>query len=256
VLGVRFFLKGFLAIGVTVVLCASLTGQERAGRGRGPIGAVSGPPTTPPVVERLGESLYRIGAIRIDRAERTVSVSGFVNPGLTGLEFVANSRGGPKAYESVLTLDTDAVAFNTALLLIGLDRARTKNAPQRHFDPAVPEGDEVEITVECAVECGGRMPAERLLYDRVAQAPLRGGTWVYTGSQFMPDGRYLAQLDGVLVSFVHTPAAIIEYARGAGLGRYGSIVLNPALKLAPDTPVTLTVKALTAANPQPGSAGR
>ena len=197
-----------------------------------------------PAVERLGTNLYRVGRIRVDTARREISVAGSINPDVRTLEFIANGRDGLRAYETAVTLDTDAVTFNTALLLIGLDRSRSRNAPTRHFDAARPEGDAVEISFECAGRECQRMPAERLMYDQTMKEALAGGTWVYTGSAFLPDGRYLAQVDGSLVGFVHDPASIIEYAVGAGLNRYGSIVLNPNLGLSAGTAVTMTFKAL------------
>ena len=54
----------------------------------------------------------------------------------------------------------------------------------------------------------------------------------------------VSDIDGVLIGFVHSPAPIIENIGGAGVNRYGSIVMNPNLGLAPETPVVLTVKAL------------
>ena len=52
------------------------------------------------------------------------------------LEFVANTINGAKAYESALTLQTDAISFNAALLLIGLDPAaashRSSNSIRNH----------------------------------------------------------------------------------------------------------------------------
>jgi hypothetical protein len=195
-------------------------------------------------VERLGPNLFRVGSISVDVARREISIAGTVNPDVRTLEFIANARDGARAYETVVTLQTDAVTFNTALLLIGLDRTRSRNVPTSHFDPAIPEGDTVEIFIECPGKECQRMPAERLMYDQEAKRTPEGGSWVYTGSSFLPDGRYLAQLDGSLVGFVHDPASIIEYAAGAGLNRYGSIVFNPNVGLAPGTAVTMTVRAL------------
>jgi hypothetical protein len=206
-------------------------------------GAPQAPPGQP-AVEKLGPNLYRVGRIRVDTARREMSVAGTINPDVKTLEFIANGRDGLRAYETAVTLDTDAVTLNTALLLIGLDRSRSRKAPTRHFDPAIPEGDAVEISFECAGRECQRMPVERLMFDQTTKEPLAGGTWVYTGSAFLPDGRYLAQVDGTLVSFVHDPASIIEYAVGAGLNRYGSIILNPNLGLSAGTAVTMTFKAL------------
>jgi hypothetical protein len=204
------------------------------------------PGATPgtPVVERLGTNLFRVGTIRVDTAGREISVAGTINTGVATLEFIANTRGGLKAYETAITLDTDAVTFNTALLLIGLDRTRVRNAPTAHFDPATPDGDQVQIAIDCPGRECSRMPAERLMYDTNSKQTVPEGKWVYTGSSFLPDGRYLAHIDGTLVGFVHDPATIIEYAAGAGLNRWGSIVLNPNLGLSPGTAVTMTVKAV------------
>ena len=59
-----------------------------------------------------------------------------------------------------------------------------------------------------------------------------------------------ADIDGVLIGFVHSPAPVIENVGTAAVRRYGRIVLNPNLGLAPETPVILTVKALGSA-PKP-----
>ena len=204
-------------------------------------------PPAQPKVERLGPNLLRMGSIRVDTAAKELTVSGTVNPDVRTLEFIANATDGVKAYETAVTLDTDAITFNAALLLIGLDRSRSKNVPTRHFDPAVPIGDTVEISLACPGRECQPFPAERLMYDQQAKSALSKGTWVYTGSTFLPDGRYLAQVDGALIGFVHDPASVIEYAAGAGLNRYGSIVLNPTLGLAAGTKITLTVKAVRTA---------
>jgi len=206
-------------------------------------------PTSPPPVSKLGPNLFRIGEIRVDTAKREASVAGKVNPVQT-LEFVANTRGGAKAYESALTLDTYAIAFNAAMLLIGLDKAHAR-VPTQHFDPQPPQGDRVALWIEWkrGTELV-RTPVEQLLFDQETKHPIAASDWVYTGSFFVAEGphitgtRYLADIDGVLIGFVHSPAPIIENVAGAGVGRYGLIVLNPNLGLEPDTPVTLTVKAL------------
>jgi hypothetical protein len=205
------------------------------------------PPRPSEPIQKIGDNLYRLGRLRVDTAKNEVTITGKVNP-VSTLEFVANTPRGLKAYESAITLDTDGIDLNVALLLIGLDIAHSR-APTRHFDPATPEGDRVAITVEWTR--GGehvRIPAEQLLFDRVARQPVSSAAWVYTGSAILPDGRYLANVDGVLIGFVHSPAPIIEHVSGAGVSRYGDIILNPNLGLEPDTPVTITIKALAAAS--------
>jgi hypothetical protein len=176
-----------------------------------------------------------------------VSVPGKINP-VSTLEFVACTRDGMKAYESAVALDTYAINFNAALLLIGLD-SKHGRAPKEHFDPATPEGDLVEVWVEGKADGKPfRVPADALLFDREKKEPVSGSKWVYTGSTFLPgnpDPRFLAEEDGVLIGFVHSPAPLIEQAVGSGVARYGRIVLNPDLGLEPDMPVTVTVRAVS-----------
>jgi hypothetical protein len=198
-------------------------------------------------VRRLDNGLLGMGTMQIDVARREVIVPARTNDA-TLLEFVANTRGGMKAYESALTVDTDAVRFNAALLLIGLDPAHAR-VPTRHFDPVAPSGDLVEVSVEWTA--GGerhRLPVEQLLFDRRTNAPIPEGPWVYTGSTFLRDplngDKYMADMDGVLIGFVHSPAPIIENPRAGAVNAYGSVVFNQNIGLKPNTAVTLTIRAV------------
>ncbi len=198
---------------------------------------------TPPQVERLGDNLVRVGKIRVDTKAREISVAGSIND-VQVLEFIANAEGGFKAYESAVSLDTDAITFNLALLLIGLDR-KGAVVPTRHFDPATPKGDPVEIWVEWEKDGKRtRIRAEELVYNLETKRTLAPDSWVYTGSTFVADSNaYMADLEGTLIGFVHTPAPVIEHA-GALAGPYGASRLNPNLKLEAGTRVTMTVRAL------------
>ena len=196
-----------------------------------------------------------MGEITVDTTKQEASVPGTVNAVQT-LEFVANTQGGIKAYESALTVNTNAVTFNAAMLMIGLDKEHAR-VPTQHFDRVPPKGDRVAIWIDWTRGRENvRTPVEQLLFDSEAGQTVSASEWVYTGSVFIEQGRsptgtrYLADLDGVLIGFVHSPAPIIENAGAVGIGRYGRIVLNPNLGLAPETPVILTVKALGSA-PKP-----
>lgn len=187
--------------------------------------------------------MFRIGQIRVDTTRREVSVSGQANDAQI-LEFVANTRGGFKAYESALTLDTDAVSLNTALLLIGLDPAHAR-VPTRHFDPIPPQGDPVEIWVAWNPPAGlKRARIEELLFDKRTGTSIPEGPWVYTGSTFVGPGQYLADMDGVLIGFVHSPAPVIENPKVAAVDAYGQIIRNPNLDLPGGMNVTVTISAL------------
>jgi hypothetical protein len=197
-------------------------------------------PTETPVVRKTGDSTFEIGRLRVDTAGREATVPASLNE-VQVLEFIANARGGSKAYESALTLDVDAITFNTALLLIGLDPARGR-PPETVFDPTPVEGDPVDLSVAWGTR---RVPIDDLLYDQRTKRTVPRGAWVYTGSTFIDAGagkQYAAELDGVLIGFMHSPSSIIERVE-AILG-YGEIIVNPRLGLRPNTPATLTIRAL------------
>ena len=197
-------------------------------------------------IVKLSPTTFRIGEMTIDTTAKTLSIAGTVNE-VSTLEFVANTLNGAKAYESALTLNTNAVSFNAALLLLGLDPARSKPSTVQ-FDKAAPEGDPVELTVTWAERGRTRtVPIEELLFDQRANRTLPKGPWVYTGSRFYDTGEhrfYLAEQDGVLIGFMHGPQSIIDNPRADALGGFGFFVLNPNLGLKPGNVVTVTVKAL------------
>lgn len=201
-----------------------------------------GPAPAPSPLERVGPNAIRIGTILVDTARKEFSVSGFVND-VTVLEFLANTKGGWKGYESALELDSNAVNFNVACLLIGLDPSGAVVA-RRQFDERPPQGNPVELFVEWD-ENGQRrrVRAEQLIYNRTTEETLAEGPWVFTGSVFFEGNRYMAEAEGVLVGFMHTPAPIIESPR-IFVGSYGSHMINPALNLKPGTTVKMIVRAL------------
>jgi hypothetical protein len=225
---------------LNVVLCVCLAGVAAGQR-----------PQTP--VQKIGDGVYRIGAIRVDTKKREVSVTGVINDATT-LEWVANTQSGGKAYESAMTLDTDGVTFNTALLLIGLD-VKHARVPEFHFDPKPPQGDPVDMFVTWGEGAAAkRVGIEQLLYDQRTRAPLPAGGWVYTGSMMLESNQYRADADGgVLIGFVHSPAPVIENRNPGAVSAFGSVILNRNIGLGPDTRVTLTIVAKPAPGAKSGS---
>lgn len=235
-----------------VLYSLALAFLGQAGPAPAPPGKTS-QPTGKPAVEKLADGSYRLGPIHVDTAKRELRVPGSVND-VTILEFVANTQRGHKAYESAITIDCDAITFNAALLLLGLDPKRSV-VPTRHFDPTPPAGDPLDIFVDVLVRPDPRSPltaprhlrVEELLFDQRTGKTLPEGPWVYTGSTFVEDlngRRYMAELDGVLIGFVHSPSPIIENPRAGAVDGYGAVVLNPGLGLTAGSPITLTIKAL------------
>ena len=151
-------------------------------------GPYFGPTPAPSPVERLGPNRVRVGNIRVDTAKKELSVDGVVNEVLM-LEFLANTKDGFKAYESALELDTNAINFNVACLLIGLDNAGAV-VSRYQFDPLPPQGYPLELFIEW--DSGGtrrRIRAEQLVYNKVTKQTLTEGPWVYTGSVFSAENK-------------------------------------------------------------------
>lgn len=198
-------------------------------------------PKAPPM-EKFGDNLFRIGNVRVDTAKRELKVGGKVND-TQALEFIAGTKGGAKGYETAFELDTDALMFNMGLILIGLDKE--KGVPSKiHFDPATPQGDPVEIWIEWDSKDGKKkMHAEEVVWNVQDKTPLPAGLWVYTGSTILDDGRFLAELAGVLVGFVHAQEPLIERTSFKQTG-YGALQLNSTVGLTPGTAVTVIVKAV------------
>lgn len=224
----RLFATSLMAL---LVVGGALTQAQSQGR----------PPKA--AVQKLRDGVYRIGNVEVDTTKKELTVGGHVNDNVTVLEFVANTAGGAKAYESAITIDTDGITFNTALLLLGMDPARSR-VPRYHFDPVAPKGDPLEIWVAWSTPSGQKkVRIEQLLYHEGTKMTMAEGPWVYTGSTFS-GGHYMADTDGVLIGFVHSPAPVIENPRKGAVGAYGSIILNRNIGLLGGMKVVVTVKAV------------
>lgn len=243
-------LGNLVVLGVVLWSAAAPAGAQQAPLSAPPPSGTQPPAASAPVT-RLGDNLFRVGNVRVDLKKREISVPGKVNEAQV-LEFIATTQGGFKSYESALELETNAVNFNTALILIGLDKANAV-VPRQHFDPIPPAGDPVEIWVEWDATGGPRrVKAEQLVYNAETRQTLAEGPWVYTGSTFMAGtNAYMAEMDGTLIGFVHTPSPIIENPAPLTAGPFGANRLNPSLQLTPGTRVVLTVRALPLAKPRP-----
>jgi len=200
----------------------------------------SSAPTQKPKIVQLGEGQYAIGAIRVDQKTGILQVPGKVIRITPPLEFLAVTKGGLKAYESLLELESDAFEFNLACIMLGLD-AKNANSSDHHFDPRLVEGDPVEVWVSWQQDGKTiRMAGAQILGGKGAESA--SDEWIYTGSSFAPNGKYMAATDGTLVGFVHDPASIIEHKQGLGLGDYGAVGdANNNVAPPVGTPVTLSI---------------
>jgi hypothetical protein len=211
------------------------------------------PQQEPPPVKDLGGGRYQIGAITVDRNARQFTVPGRVlHLDDAPLEYIAVTRAGMKAYESLLELDSRGTEFNLACILLGLEPPQ--RGPSAQFDRKPPQGPAVQLAVRW--QAGGTTVTKSVQEVLNLAARPRGAAsppptaavapppeeWAYAGSFVSDgDGRFVADATGTLVGFVHDPASIIEHRTGLGIGAYGSVQGNPDVLPPISTPVELIV---------------
>lgn len=192
-----------------------------------------------PRIEDLGNGRYRIGAIVVEKDHARFTVPGVVLRDAPPLEFVAVSKGGHKAYESLLELEANAYEFNVACILIGL-KTDGAVAPEVHFDERPVQGDAVGVAISWEDGDGARtFEADKALVD--GDKPPPSDRWIYTGSRFSPEGFYQADQMGTLIGFVHDLDSVIHHREGIGLQNYGGVTVDRALLPPVGTPVRLIV---------------
>ena len=181
-------------------------------------------------VKPLGNDRFQIGKILVDKRAATFTVPGKITNVGKPLEYLASTPGGSKDYESLMELDANAVDFNVACILIGLERDPNL-VPFRRFSTKPITGPALTLTLRWTQDGKRReMSAGEALLDSKAGVKPETVQWVYIGSPVSIAAPYfVADRTGTLIGFIHDPASIIEVIDGLGIGAYGSIQGNPAL---------------------------
>lgn len=198
--------------------------------------AEAGPP-----IEDLGDERYRIGSIIVDKEGRSFTLPGKILHLKEPLEYVAVKRDGAKGYESLLELDTLAVEFQLACILVGLDDKKSVK-PRWQFDEQEAEGQSLIINLSWTEGDSKTRTVDVASAMMAGDKPFDDHDWVYIGSASSPqDGSLLAEASGTLIGFVHDPYSVIEHRTGTGPGTYGYITGNESLLPPEGTAVSLTV---------------
>ena len=173
-------------------------------------------------LQETGDGTYTLGNIRIDKGRRQFTVPAKVLRTEPPLEYFAVTRGGYKAYESLLEFWTSAFQLNLASILIGLEVPETPK-PGYQFDKVLLEGQAVSIDIWWK-DGESEREVQGLNALQLSEKPADMGQWIYTGSfQNSPDGPLAAEQSGTLIGFVHDPVSLFEHNEGLGIGAYGSV---------------------------------
>jgi len=155
----------------------------------------------------------RFKHLSVDLARRQIVMSAEVCTREGALEFLV-CKAGTKEYESVLKTSAPGARLHGALLMLGL----TQGKPARwsgqdetaRFLP--PQGPALKILLRWKDKKGKAHEAAAASWlapagDKTVPVPEQ---WIFVGSDVLPDGRYLADLDGEIISVANFASAVID----------------------------------------------
>ena len=182
--------------------------------------------------QKTSGPLKRVGSVEIDAATRTVVATGFVQTASDVLDYLAVGLNG-KRYESVLTLELNAMDLQTALLLCGAKAGEPMNAR----DEGPPHGTPLNIRVGWTTNGVEKIvAAEDLIWNHRDNKPVKAD-WIFTGSVIV-NGRFGASDEECFVAVRWDPYAIANI--GSDLGKsYEDVYANTNTVPATNTPVTV-----------------
>ncbi len=204
---------------------------------------------TPAPMTQVSENVFQIGDVKLDKQQRTVTFPATVNMRKGMIEYLLVTNSG-KTHESLFATSVEPSQLHVAMLLLGatakdnappspdqIDASYLKRAPAL-------KGDNVDLLVTWKRDDKEeRVRAEELVMNDEARAVAKQGPWIYTGS-IVSEGKFLAQLEGSIVSMVTDPVALINNPR-PGHNNDQAWSINTAQVPPMDTPVEITIKLLS-----------
>ena len=152
--------------------------------------------------------------ISLDLKKRTISFDAEVCQREVMLEFMI-CRTGTKEHESILRSDAVPSHIHAGLLAMGLTRGKparwsTGRDGVSRFGP--PQGPELGITLEWTAKDGQKHRASAGEWLKgVGKKKLAGPkTWVFVGSDVLPDNTYAADINGGIVSVSNFSSSLID----------------------------------------------
>ena len=188
------------------VLCGTLAALALAAAAVGE--KVAPGPTTAPA-----EKPFKIGEVLVDRSRREVSFDAEVclDEGL--LEFLLVGWQS-KTHESILHTKAKASHIHAGLLSLGLAAgkpARWSGEDMRaRFLPPAGAGLKVAFAWEDKDGKTRRSSAGKWLTGDDDKRITVPDTWIFVGSQVLPEGQYWAEIDGEIISLTNFASAVID----------------------------------------------
>lgn len=164
-------------------------------------------------INKIGGGLFQIGAVVLNKAQRTITLPAMVNMREGNIEYVLVHNSG-KVHESLLKTDAEPFHLNVALLLLGAKGGdvKTKTPEKSTSDIA---GEPIQIWLSWTSgtnQVTQKSRVEDWVWDAERKATATQGDWLYNGSRII-DGTFLAQRDGSIVSVIADPDALVNNPR-------------------------------------------
>jgi len=197
-----------------------------------------------------------MGKLHLEQATHTLSFPGTVNMEKGNIEYLLVTPAG-NAHESLLvTSDVEPRDLHLAMLLLGAKGAGIHGTPADEAPPGqisreylthAPKlrGDDLGITVTWKDAKGVEKtsPVEDWILKTDVHKQAERGPWIYNGSMFSTEGRFLAQVEGNFAALVTNPAALINNPR-KGSDNDQIWEVNTKTAPPPQTPVKITIQLL------------
>ena len=198
-------------------------------------------------VRMVEPGIFEVGRVRLDQRRRCITLPAVLNKTQGLMEYFLVATYG-KTHESVLRTQAEPYHIHLAMLLLGahgpghadFPGSPTNGLPGPVVHPSketIP-GDKVAIELKWKTPEGEtRRSAEELIRKNDTQTMMAAGSWVYNGSLIVT-GKFLAQMDGSLISLVTDPVALVN---NTGPGHDNDLIWEPNATNLPPPNVPLEV---------------
>lgn len=206
----------------------------------------------PSVIKEVKPGIYELGQLQIDKEKNTITFPGKINMNKGVIEYMLVGMQG-STHESLLVTDVPVSDVHTAMLLLGA-KGSGIHAPRPDQQPpgqitneylaSAPElkGDRIFIKVSWKQEGKEKeVPVEDLITNSQTKKSADRGPWLYTGSMFGADGKFLAQQEEAFAALLTYPVALINNPR-KGKETDTLWEVNEKLTPAVETPVQISIR--------------
>ena len=200
-------------------------------------------------VRMVEPGLFEVGLVRLDQRRRCITLPATLNRRQGLMEYFLVTTYG-KTHESILKTQAEPYHIHLAMLLLGAHGPGNADFPGSppngvpgpvvHPSGQAIPGDKVAIEVTWKTTAGQtRRSAEDLIRKNDTPTNMAQGWWVYNGSLIV-NNKFLAQMDGSLISLVTDPVALVNYT---GPGHDNDLIWEPNVPNLPppNVPVEVTI---------------